>query len=168
MSAQQVDLTRLVRHSIDSIEVRARRSGHTLESHLPLRLEVRADAVKIAQVVDNLLSNAVKYTPRGGTITVSLRRSPQNATEGVDDPQWAELIIRDTGIGMSEQELEGVFENFYRTEHVRKAAIPGTGLGLAISRGFVRAHGGDITVSSRRGAGSTFTVRIPVAGPAAP
>lgn len=52
---------------------------------------------------------------------------------------------------MSEQELEGVFENFYRTEHVRKAAIPGTGLGLAISRGLVRGHGGDITVSSRQG-----------------
>ncbi|PZP14287.1 MAG: two-component sensor histidine kinase [Brachybacterium faecium] len=168
VTVQQVDLARLVRHGVDSIEVRARRSGLTLESHLPLRLEVRADAVKIAQVVDNLLSNAVKYTPRGGKITVSLRRSPEGTTAGEDDPQWAELMIRDTGIGMNEQELEGVFENFYRTEHVRKAAIPGTGLGLAISRGFVRAHGGDITVSSRRGAGSTFTVRIPVAGPAAP
>ncbi|WP_341856657.1 HAMP domain-containing sensor histidine kinase [Brachybacterium sp. GPGPB12] len=67
---------------------------------------------------------------------------------------------------MTEQERGHVFENFYRTEHVRNAAVPGTGLGLAISRGFVRAHGGDITVASERGVGSSSTVRLPVEGPA--
>ena len=167
LSVQQVDLARLARDSLESMQVGAKRNGITLEAHLPLRLEASVDAVKFAQVVDNLLSNAVKYTPRGGTITLSLRRLPEHGGAAVDsEPELAELSVRDTGIGMSEQELKGVFENFYRTEHVRKAAIPGTGLGLAISRGFVRAHGGDITVSSRRGEGSTFTVRVPVAGPA--
>lgn len=166
LALQQVDLARLARHSLESVQVSAKRKGLRLASHLPVRLEARADPVKFAQVVDNLLSNAVKYTPRGGTITLSLRRVPQHSGAGGESgKEWTELSVRDTGIGMSEQELKGVFENFYRTEHVRKAAIPGTGLGLAISRGFVRAHGGDITVSSRQGEGSTFTVRVPVAGP---
>src|SRR5699024_4639148 len=163
LSVQPVDLVRLARDSMESVQVRAQQGGLTLEHHLPLRLEVCADAVKVAQVVDNLLSNAVKYTESGGTVTLSLRRTPGHA--GEDAAEWAELTVQDTGIGMSAQELQGVFENFYRTEHVRKAAIPGTGLGLAISRGYVRAHGGDITVTSRKGVGSTFTVRIPVAGP---
>lgn len=167
LALQQVDLARLARDSLESVQVRAQHTGLSLASHLPVRLEARADPVKFAQVVDNLLSNAVKYTPRGGTITLSLRRVPQHSGAGGEsEKEWAELSVRDTGIGMSEQELKGVFENFYRTEHVRNAAIPGTGLGLAISRGFVRAHGGDITVSSRQGEGSTFTVRVPVAGPA--
>ena len=167
LALQQVDLARLARHSLESVQVSAKRKGLRVESHLPARLEARADPVKLAQVVDNLLSNAVKYTPRGGTITLSLRRVPQDSGAGGEsEKEWAELSVRDTGIGMSEQELEGVFQKFYRTEHVRKAAIPGTGLGLAISRGFVRDHGGDITVSSRQGEGSIFTVRVPVEGPA--
>ena len=166
LALQQVDLARLARHSLESVQVSAKRKGLRVESHLPARLEARADPVKLAQVVDNLLSNAVKYTPRGGTITLSLRRIPQHSGAGGEsEKEWAELSVRDTGIGMSEQDLEGVFQKFYRTEHVRKAAIPGTGLGLAISRGFVRDHGGDITVSSRQGEGSIFTVRVPVEGP---
>src|SRR5699024_9031708 len=99
------------------------------------------------------------------TVTLSLRRTPGHA--GEDAAEWAELTVQDTGIGMSAQELQGVFENFYRTEHVRKAAIPGTGLGLAISRGYVRAHGGDITVTSGKGLGSTSPGWFPVPGPAA-
>src|SRR5699024_10344619 len=154
LSVQQVDLVRLARDSMESVQVRAQQAGLRLEAHLPLRLEVSADAVKIAQVVDNLLSNAVKYTESGGTVTLSLRRTPGDA--GEDAAVWSELWAQNTGIGMSAQELHGVFENFYRPEHVRKAAIPGTGLGLAISRGYVRAHGGDITVTSRKGVGSTF------------
>lgn len=118
-----------------------------------------------------LLSNAVKYTPTGGTVTVSLRRAPQDPADG-DRPggdqaagTWVELSIRDAGIGMTEQETGALFTNFYRAEHVRKAAIPGTGLGLAISQGFVRAHGGEIDVVSEKDVGSTFTVRLPVGGP---
>lgn len=167
LALQQVDLARLAHHSLESVQVSAKRKGLRVESHLPVQLEARADPVKFAQVVDNLLSNAVKYTPCDGTITLSLRRIPQHSGAGGEsEKEWAELSVRDTGIGMSEQELEGVFQKFYRTEHVRKAAIPGTGLGLAISRGFVRDHGGDITVSSHQGEGSIFTVRVPVEGPA--
>ncbi|ASK65518.1 two-component sensor histidine kinase [Brachybacterium avium] len=167
ISVQDVDLVRLTLHSVESVEVRSRRNGVHLTSELPTRLRVRADAVKLGQVIDNLLSNAVKYTRQGGSVTVSLRRAQDpTGPERSEGGDWAELRVRDTGIGMTEDELAGLFQNFYRTEHVRKAAIPGTGLGLAISRGYVRAHGGEILVSSQEGVGSTFTVRLPVQGPA--
>ncbi|WP_159552082.1 PAS domain-containing sensor histidine kinase [Citricoccus sp. K5] len=162
VSLQEVDLSRLTRYSVESAEVRARNSGLTLTSDLPDHLLAQADPVKMGQVVDNLLSNAIKYTPDGGSITLSLRCLP-----GMDEKgDWAELAVEDTGFGMTDQERAKLFTNFYRTEHVRKAAIPGTGLGLAITQSFVRAHGGEILVASEQGAGSTFTVRIPIAGPA--
>lgn len=160
ISVQAVDLVRLTRYGLESVEVRAQRARVPLVADLPERLEVMADAVKMGQVLDNLLSNAVKYTGSGGTVTVSLRTA-----DGPGGERWAELQVQDTGIGMSVQEQGALFTNFYRAEHVRKAAIPGTGLGLAISRGYVRAHGGEILVSSQPGKGSTFTVRIPVSGP---
>ena len=168
ITVQEVDLVRLTRHSLESVAVSAQRSGVRLSSDLPVRLAVMADPVKMAQVVDNLLSNAIKYTPSGGSVTVSLRRVPGDLSE--EEPgsgEWAELRVRDTGSGMTEQERGQLFTNFYRAEHVRKAAIPGTGLGLALSRGFVRAHGGEISVSSQKDVGSMFTVRVPVAGPTA-
>ncbi|MGM7668611.1 sensor histidine kinase [Microbacterium sp. A93] len=161
VTVQQANLARLVRHSVESVQVQARNAGLSLTSDLPDRMEAEVDPVKMGQVVDNLLSNAIKYTPDGGSVDVSLRQLP-----GVDGRgDWAELTIRDTGFGMSVDELGQLFTNFYRTEHVRNAAIPGTGLGLAITQGFVRAHGGEILVDSEKGAGSTFTVRIPIDGP---
>jgi len=169
VSRQSVDLARLVQHSVESVRVRADRGNVRLEERLPERLDAMADAVKMGQVVDNLLSNAVKYSPSGGTVTLSLgivEPEPGVEAAGGAAAEWVELTVADTGIGMSEQERSELFTNFYRAEHVRKAAIPGTGLGLAISRSFVRAHGGEITVSSQQGAGSTFTVRIPRTGPA--
>ena len=162
ITVQDVDLARLARYSLDSAAVHAQRGGVDVVSRLPDQLEVLADPVKLGQVIDNLLSNAIKYTPRGGTVTVSLRRVP--AGESDEGKDWAEVRIQDTGIGMTDQERADLFTNYYRAEHVRQAAIPGTGLGLAISQGFVRQHGGEITVTSQRGVGSTFTVRIPVDG----
>jgi two-component system, OmpR family, phosphate regulon sensor histidine kinase PhoR len=163
ISAQDVDLALLVRYSLESAAVRAQRNGLTLTSDVPDRLPAVVDPVKLGQVVDNLLSNAIKYTPDGGTVAVELR-----SLDGVvGDGAWAELAVRDTGFGMTEDEQSKLFTNFFRAEHVRRAAIPGTGLGLAITQSFVRAHGGEILVASEKGIGSTFTVRIPATGPAA-
>ncbi|HEY4616523.1 MAG TPA: ATP-binding protein [Citricoccus sp.] len=153
---ERTDLARLVRHSVDSARVRAGNGEVTLVTDAPEELVVQADKVKMSQVVDNLVSNAIKYTPAGGTVTVTVRRAGD----------CAEVVVADTGIGMSPEEQEKLFTNFYRAEHVRRAAIPGTGLGLAITRAYVRAHGGEISVRSEEGVGSTFTVSIPVDGPA--
>ena len=92
---------------------------------------------------------------------VTLRTEPR-------EDGWARLAVQDTGIGMDEAELGRLFTSFYRTEQVRRAAIPGTGLGLAITQALVRAHGGEIEVTSTPGEGSTFTVRLPVDGPQQP
>lgn len=173
LTVQEVDLPRLVRHSLDSAAVRAERAGITVEAQLPDHLTVIADAVRVSQVLDNLVSNALKYTSSGGTVTVALRQLPPGGAAGAAelgpeaDNGWAELVVRDTGIGMTEHERSQLFTSFFRAEHVRKAAIPGTGLGLAISQGFIRAHGGEIRVASRRGEGSTFTLRLPLQGPPA-
>ncbi len=183
VTVQQVNLARLVRNSVESVQVQAAKAGVGLTADLPEQMDARVDPVKLGQVVDNLLSNAVKYTPDGGSVAVTLRHQGcARGTEAGEDAGaetgvgagaevrtdgWAELAVADTGHGMSEAELERLFTSFYRAEHVRNAAIPGTGLGLAITQGFVRAHGGEILVASEQGVGSTFTVRIPLAGPAA-
>ncbi len=124
-----------------------------------------ADPGRITQLLDNLLSNAVKFTGDGGTVEVST---------GVADGQ-AVLAVTDTGTGIAADELERIFERFYRTAAATRQVVPGTGLGLAIALAIVEAHNGSITVDSTEGRGSTFTVRLPLrpvpgvtTGPASP
>jgi signal transduction histidine kinase len=105
-------------------------------------------------VVDNLLANAIKFTPAGGRISVRLTEA-----EGL-----AELVVADSGIGISPDDLGNLFERFFRAGSATEQAIPGTGLGLAISKGIVEAHGGAIAVTSELGHGSTFTVLLPTSG----
>jgi signal transduction histidine kinase len=112
---------------------------------------VHGDRTRLNQVTDNLLSNAIKYTERGGTVTVTL---------GVAGDQ-AHLSVRDTGIGISEDDQERIFDRFYRASTVRRGAVPGTGLGLHISRQLVEAHGGRIELTSAAGKGTTMDVYLP-------
>jgi two-component system sensor histidine kinase BaeS len=108
---------------------------------------VRADPVRLRQVVGNLVSNAIRYTPPGGTVTVSAFQST--------------ITVRDTGIGISEDNLPRVFDRFWRADESRSRATGGSGLGLAITRKLVEAHGGTIGVESTPGRGTLFTVRLP-------
>ena len=98
----------------------------------------------------NLVDNAVKYTPPGGEVEISLSESEKKDVT---------IAIRDTGIGISENDLPHVFERFYRCD--RSRSQPGTGLGLSLARAIARAHGGDITVTSALDRGSTFTITLP-------
>jgi signal transduction histidine kinase len=109
--------------------------------------------VRIGQVIDNLISNALKFTPAGGRVDVraSLR----------DDR--ARVEIADTGAGMNDDEQSRLFERFYRTPHARDAAVPGVGLGLSIAKAIVEAHGGKISCASVAGAGTTFSIELPLA-----
>ncbi|GAB7050714.1 response regulator [Catenuloplanes indicus] len=129
------------------------RKSLTVESRLP-ELTVRADALRFRQILENLLSNAIKFTPEGGTITL-------DAEAFTDDGRpMVALAVGDTGIGIAEEDLPRVFEEFQqvgdRTHHQA-----GTGLGLALARRLVQAHGGDITVTSALGTGSRFTITLP-------
>lgn len=109
---------------------------------------VSADRERLRRVLLNLVDNAIKYTPAGGRVTLSL----QQRAEGVC------LLVRDTGIGLSEAEQEHVFQRFHRAGSARDHGAQGSGLGLCIARSIVEAHGGTLQVASRPGEGSTFTV----------
>jgi signal transduction histidine kinase len=104
--------------------------------------------------VSNLLENAVRYNRPGGEVVASVRR------EGSD----VVLEVADTGLGIPDADRDRIFERFYRVDKARSRAAGGTGLGLSIVRHAVHRHGGDITVSSVLGEGSTFRVVLPVEG----
>ncbi|HZO29912.1 MAG TPA: GAF domain-containing protein [Chloroflexota bacterium] len=114
---------------------------------------MQADQTKVRQTLFNLLSNAAKFTDHG-TITLTVERE-------ADD--WLTFAVADTGIGMTDEQLGRLFEAFSQAEASTRSKYGGTGLGLAISRHFCRLMGGDLTVESMYGEGSTFTVRLPTA-----
>ncbi|HWQ13075.1 MAG TPA: GAF domain-containing protein [Roseiflexaceae bacterium] len=130
---------------------------------LPL---VRADARRFNQILLNLLSNAVKYTPRGGSIEVQARDAtaevvPEHLREGLKPGRYVQIDVRDTGVGIAADELEKIFERFYRTENPLKVEAGGTGLGLSLVRPLVKLFGGRIWVESTLGEGTTFSFVIP-------
>jgi len=127
-----------------------------LRFELPPKFPViKGDRDKIVIALGNLVGNALKYTPTGGEVVVSVTEAEGKLS----------ISVSDTGIGISDAELELVFEKFYRAKDERLESISGTGLGLALSRQVARLHGGDITVTSRLNKGSTFTFTLPSATP---
>ncbi|HEU5294279.1 MAG TPA: HAMP domain-containing sensor histidine kinase [Burkholderiaceae bacterium] len=146
------DLPSAIEHSLTLVRERAQRRGiglgHTVDAQLGM---IHADERKLKQVLLNLLSNALKFTPEGGRIDVraALR-------DGV-----AEVSVTDTGIGISPEDQEAVFEEFRQVGTASKK-VEGTGLGLAISKKFIELHGGKIWVTSQVGTGSTFAFTLPL------
>jgi signal transduction histidine kinase/DNA-binding response OmpR family regulator len=115
---------------------------------------MRADLTKLRQALFNLLSNASKFTSRG-TITLSVTRE---RTDGVD---WISFSVKDSGIGMSPEQMGNLFQAFSQAEVSTSKMYGGTGLGLVLSRRFCQRMGGDVTVESALGVGSSFTIRLP-------
>ena len=150
-----VDLAALGRHSLETLAVQAAAGGVELIS-VPSEetVLVAADPEELQRVVDNLCSNAVKYTRPGGRVTVEVRQRDRSG----------ELCVTDTGLGISEGDRAHLFSAFHRSTNPDALTIPGTGLGLAISRRIAELHGGAIAVESQLGRGSTFTLRVPLAG----
>jgi signal transduction histidine kinase len=116
------------------------------------QLVIRGTEEGLDRILVNLVGNAVKYTPPGGSVTVSVQR--------VDGQ--AQVAVSDTGIGIPEESLPHLFEEFYRTPNAKKMAEVGTGLGLAIVKDLVERYGGRIQVQSALGKGTTFTVTFPL------
>lgn len=145
MDMQPADIGQLADRAIRDMEAQTTRYRFVHDfPDQPLVAPV--DATRIEQVLRNLLSNAVKYSPDGGTVTV----------RGRGDDRQLYVGVSDEGIGIPHQDLERVFERFYRVENEVTQRVGGAGLGLAVCQGIVEAHGGRIWVESTLGAGSTF------------
>jgi signal transduction histidine kinase len=148
-----VDLAELVREVVAGQVDRAEERKVELAVDAPHRAHVAGVPGDLELIVKNLVSNAVEYNRSGGSVEVTLR--PEDGTYV--------LVVRDTGIGIPQQDLARVFERFYRVDPARSRETGGTGLGLSIVRHAVERHGGTIGVDSLLGEGSTFTVTLPVA-----
>lgn len=151
LKIRQEDLRPIVDHCAQVFRGwSARHSIQIVAPEVPVVCE--CDATRIGQVVNNLISNALKYSPAGGDVSVEL----------TSDQNWASVKVTDQGIGIAPDDLPHIFEPFRRTPATRET-IPGVGLGLSVSKRIAEAHRGAIDVSSIRGAGSTFTLRLPLA-----
>lgn len=149
---EQTDLSALVRAAVEGIGTQAQKRAITLDEAGIEPVSAWVDPLRMRQVVDNLLSNAVKYHHDGGLIEIGV----------TSDGDHAWVVVRDDGPGIPADEVPRLFDRFYRADAVRHTSTHGSGLGLAISQDIMRRQGGDITVRSVEGEGSTFIARIPV------
>ena len=148
----QTHVEGLVRSCVDALRPRAEAKGVTLGVDAAETLpELDLDATRIAQAVGNLLDNAATHTPEGGSVTVSVQASDN----------IVEVQVADTGPGIAPDDLQRVFDRFYRADPSRSRSTGGTGLGLTIARRLVEAHGGSIEADSVVGQGSRFIIRLP-------
>ncbi len=148
------DTAQALKPCLSAAEVTARAKGISLQVDIADPLTLRSDRDGFQTIASNLLSNAVRYTPPGGQVSVA------TLAEG----DWFVLRVSDTGIGMHQQDLDRVFERFYRAEKDRSVDTGGTGLGLSIVKNLVQALEGNVSAHSQPQAGSCFEVRLPLPG----
>ncbi len=157
MAKESVDLKELLQQCYEIFLMQAEEKGIKLKTDFEPLPPVTGDIDRLEQVFSNLLDNALKHTPTGGAVRI-VARHPQ--------PNFVEIAVTDTGPGISGEQLQHVFERFYRADP--SAGKAGAGLGLAIARQIILAHGGDIAAKSTLGKGTEFVVRLPVHSTFAP
>ncbi|KHF27172.1 Alkaline phosphatase synthesis sensor protein PhoR [Anoxybacillus sp. BCO1] len=145
-------IAQLIEETIEKYEPLLQEKGIHLSLDVDHDLVVDGDPDRIEQVLQNLLDNALRYTPSGGNI--SLRT--------VNKHPMCELVISDSGQGMSKQDIERLGERFFRTDRSRSREHGGTGLGIAIVKQIVKLHGGSIRFESEQGKGTTVYVQLPL------
>ncbi|MEH6813196.1 MAG: ATP-binding protein [Motiliproteus sp.] len=152
---QSVDLSAVARRSVSATKAVCQEKQLTLKLELPNgKIMIDGDMQAISQLIDNLVDNAIKYTPCGGVICVCLSKDQGNA----------QLTVKDTGVGISPQYQQRIFERFYRVDKARSRELGGTGLGLSIVKNIAEQHGGSVSLDSQPGRGSTFRVLFPLSG----
>ena len=151
---QRVDLAEVVRVQTERLSGLATSRGVTLRCDAPAPAPLVAQPGDVRLIAANLIENAVRYNRPGGSVDVRVRRTASSAI----------LEVEDNGLGIPEADRDRVFERFYRVDKARSRAAGGTGLGLSIVRHATERHGGEVTVDSVLGEGSTFRVVLPVEG----
>jgi two-component system sensor histidine kinase SenX3 len=151
--ADLVSIDGVIAKAVDANQVAADADGIRLVSGGSAGLKVYGDETLLTAAVHNLIANAIQYSPEGAHVGIGVRDS-----DGV-----VEIAVTDQGVGIPEDELDRVFERFFRVDPARSRHTGGTGLGLSIVKHVVQNHGGDIRVWSQQGRGSTFTIRLPSA-----
>jgi signal transduction histidine kinase len=157
--SETIDLAKLLKEVIETVQPLVQKNGNTLNVQLSGELgSMLADAVRLRQCLFNLLSNSSKFT-HNGTIGLAAERKTVSGTT------WIEFRVSDTGIGMTPEQLRDLYEVFTPAANLTSHKYGGTGLGLAITRKLCQMMGGNITVQSEVGKGSTFTMLVPAQTP---
>ncbi len=152
LKIEKILLSELVYKSVAALKPIAREKDIMITYTVNNELEIWCDAVKVMQAVMNLVDNAIKYTDPGGSVWVTLQKSGANAA----------IVIKDNGCGIPEADLPHLFDRFYRVDKARARETGGSGLGLYIARTIALLHGGSIDVQSEEGAGTVFTLYLPI------
>jgi signal transduction histidine kinase len=151
IATEEVDMAGVVRDACELFQPVAEDKGVKLVLEIGAQLKVRGVLQGLQRMLANLIDNALNYTPSPGTVTVSVR----------GDEKVGIIAVRDTGVGIAPEELPHIFRRFYRGD--RSRSLPGAGLGLSLVEAIVRAHRGQIAVTSTPNVGTTFTITLPCA-----
>jgi CheY-like chemotaxis protein len=151
LNLQPVELAQLIDSVRATVEPLARSKGIDLNTEPLTQLALIADMAKVRQMLLNLVSNAIKFTPGGGRVDIRMRRVES----------WVEIAVADSGIGIAKEDFSRLFTEFQQLDPGPGQPREGTGLGLALTKRFAELHGGQVSVESAPGKGSTFTLRLP-------
>lgn len=145
-----IELKDIIEEVVEAQQVHIANKGHTLKVNFDETTSyfIRGDVFRIRQILHNILSNAIKYTVEEGTITISMHKS--NSKIQID--------VSDTGMGIPQEDIQRIFERFYRVDKARSRKLGGTGLGLSIAKELMALHNGDISIQSKVGEGTTVTL----------
>ncbi|MDP3179539.1 MAG: ATP-binding protein, partial [Spirochaetaceae bacterium] len=156
IEAEETSIAPILEAAAEAVGAKAEAKGMAIRVDAEAALSARVNAGLLEQAVVNLIDNAVKYSPAGSSVAVRAARG---------DEGFFRVEVKDEGMGIPARDLGRIFERFYRVDRARSRELGGTGLGLAIVRHIALAHGGSASVESWEGEGSTFVLRLPLAGP---
>jgi two-component system phosphate regulon sensor histidine kinase PhoR len=151
LNPEKINLAARVDEVFTNLSSKANDLKVQLINEIPSATFVFADTIRLEQMLTNLIDNAIKFNSRAGNVTVSHRLFNSKNI----------ISVTDTGEGISGEHLPRIFERFYRTDRARSREIGGTGLGLAIVKHLARLHGGEVSVTSTLGKGTTFSIELP-------
>ena len=152
INVADISLNQLCHNLVKSLTPLAKNKLISLSIEDKRYISIKGDELKLTLAISNIIENGIKYTPEGGSVNVTVSADSDDAL----------IIVRDTGIGIAEDEFKKIFTRFYRTDQTRDRSTGGTGLGLSITHTTVLLHNGSVQVRSKKDVGSTFIVRIPL------